>query len=93
MVLGFSCYYWIIHNNLTNCYRRVKMTKIIMRDIQKDDIIFEKKLTIEKAIALKQILDRYTDASKLEVKIIEKEKKNDSSSNTKRIRNCKENGI
>ena len=68
------------------------MTKIIMRDIQKDDIIFEKKLTIEKAIALKQILDRYTDASKLEVKIIEKEKKNGSSSNTKRIRNCKENG-
>ena len=61
------------------------MAKLIMRDIQADDIILEKTLTSEKANALKQVLDLYTDPTKLEVKIIEEEK-NDRDKRRKRSR-------
>lgn len=50
-----------------------KTSKLIMRDIQADDILLERTLPLEKAIALKQVLDLYIDSTKLEVKIIEEE--------------------
>lgn len=52
------------------------MYKLILRDIAEDDIILEKKFSDkEKASGLKEVLERYTDATRLEVKIIEGEKR------------------